>query len=434
MVAPVIDIKHVQLGDDELHAVRNTLLTADLSGNAEVVGRYEQELTSWFDVQFAVACSSGTAAIHLALLALGIGPGAEVIVPATAPAMTALPVLAVGAVPVFADVAHPATFALDIADMAAKFTPYTKAVIAVPMWGYPADGPELAQVCRDWGVPLVEDAAQAHGTSLASRYAGTQGVIGTFSTHARKLICTGEGGFCLTGDPALADRLRQLRNFGQPPNGGEFGTGFGLNYKLPAVAAALGRVQLSRLTNRLTQRRTILSKLTTMAGVTVKHATASVFLLARTTDTWHIGLIRHPRLGKWMLPGGHVEPDENPAEAALREVAEETGHTAWLLPGPRLDEPDKSDAPSVITPLWIVEQHVPAERREPEPHIHVDHLYLALTDATAPAPGAELPFAWYTTHQLDALDMFGDTRARAAYLLDHIDALATATTYDGVLG
>ncbi|MGH3931106.1 MAG: DegT/DnrJ/EryC1/StrS family aminotransferase, partial [Pseudonocardiaceae bacterium] len=395
---------------------------------------------------------------------------------------------------------------------------------------------ELAHACRDWGVPLVEDAAQAHGTSLSGRYAGTHGMIGTFSTHARKLICTGEGGFCLTGDPVLADRLRQLRNLGQPPGGSEFGAGFGLNCKLSAVAAALGRVQLSRLTSRLAQRRLILAKLTSMAGEIaglepfpiphdaepngfaalftaepdlasriahrsraagiesdvlrynyqplyrtpvlaryaptqpcrnaerlsttlltvpchervatedlvrigaawrgggVKHATASVFLLARAEDTWHIGLIRHPRLGKWMLPGGHVEPDENPAEAARREVAEETGLTARLLPGPQLNEPEGADEPSVITPLWIVEQHVPAERREPEPHIHVDHLYLALADATAPAPGAELPFAWYTTHQLHALDMFGDTRARATYLLNRIDTLTAATTYDRVPG
>ncbi|MDQ3760574.1 MAG: NUDIX domain-containing protein [Actinomycetota bacterium] len=161
--------------------------------------------------------------------------------------------------------------------------------------------------------------------------------------------------------------------------------------------------------------------------MTVKHATASVFLLARDEGAWCVGLIRHPRLGKWMLPGGHVEPDENPAEAALREVTEETGLTARLLPGPGLDEPDGADEPSVIAPLWIVEQQVPAERREPERHIHVDHLYLALAETRAPAPGAELPFVWYVGNQLAAVDMFEDTRARAAYLLDRIDVLAEAT-------
>jgi len=164
-----------------------------------------------------------------------------------------------------------------------------------------------------------------------------------------------------------------------------------------------------------------------MARVTVKHATASVFLFARSEDLWHVGLIRHPRFGKWMLPGGHVEPHENPAEAALREVTEETGLPAWLLPGPGLDKPQGADDASVIAPLWIVEHRVPAERREPTSHIHIDHLYLALTDASAPASGAELPFAWYTTDDLITLNMFTDTRARATYLLDRIDVLAQTT-------
>jgi 8-oxo-dGTP pyrophosphatase MutT (NUDIX family) len=171
-----------------------------------------------------------------------------------------------------------------------------------------------------------------------------------------------------------------------------------------------------------------------MARVTVKHATASVFLFTRAENAWHIGLIRHPRLDKWMLPGGHVEPDENPAEAALREVAEETGFAARLLPGPGLDEPDGAGEPSVIAPLWIVEQQVPAERREPESHIHVDHLYLALTEASVPALSAELPFVWYSADRLTTVDMFSDTRARAAYLFARIDVLADTTTYDRVSG
>jgi 8-oxo-dGTP pyrophosphatase MutT (NUDIX family) len=111
----------------------------------------------------------------------------------------------------------------------------------------------------------------------------------------------------------------------------------------------------------------------------------------------------------------------------LREVAEETGFAAQLRPGPGLDEPDGADEPSVIAPLWIVEQHVPAERREPEPHIHVDHLYLAPAEASAPAPGAELPFAWYAAGQLAEVDMFADTRVRAAYLLDRINVFTETT-------
>ena len=156
-----------------------------------------------------------------------VRPGDEVIVSAAAPAMTALPVLALGAlpvlalgaVPVFADVAHPATFALDRDDIAAKTTGRTRAVITVPMWGYPADGADLAAACDDWGLPLIEDAAQAHGTLVDGRHAGTHATIGTFSTHARKIMTTGEGGVCLTGHDHLNERLRRIRNLGQPDAG-----------------------------------------------------------------------------------------------------------------------------------------------------------------------------------------------------------------------
>jgi len=181
--------------------------------------------------------------------------------------MTAMPILAVGATPVFADTATPSSFALDLGDVAAKITARTRAVIAVPMWGYPADGPDLADACRDWGIPLIEDAAQAHGTVVADGYAGTRAAIGTFSTHTRKLVCTGEGGFCLTADPAIAQRLRELRNIGKRPGEG-FAATFGLNLKLNALAAALGLTQLGRLATRLEHRRATLHAVTAhVAGV-----------------------------------------------------------------------------------------------------------------------------------------------------------------------
>ncbi|MBN1174915.1 MAG: DegT/DnrJ/EryC1/StrS family aminotransferase, partial [Micromonosporaceae bacterium] len=254
MTLPILDTKHVLVGEPEHAAVRRVLDSADVSGNAAAVDAYEADLAAWFENPFAVACSSGTAAIHLALLALGVRRGDEVIVAATAPVMTVLPVLALGAIPVFADVAHPATFALDLDDAANKVTPRTKVVISVPMWGYPADGTALEDFCARWNLAWVEDAAQAHGTIVEGRHTGTLATIGTFSTHARKLVTTGEGGFCLTGSDRLDRRLRVLRNLGQPVEGGEFGTRFGLNYKLGAVAAAIGSAQLSRLRLRITQR------------------------------------------------------------------------------------------------------------------------------------------------------------------------------------
>ena len=114
----------------------------------------------------------------------------------------------------------------------------------------------------------------------------------------------------------------------------------------------------------------------------LKHATASVFLLTRLHGGWRIGLIHHPRLHRWMLPGGHLETHENPAEAALREVTEETGLTAQLI---NTHADGLTDAvPGVPVPVWIAEQRVPAEPRHPHPHIHVDHLYLALTTEQEP--------------------------------------------------
>lgn len=143
-----------------------------------------------------------------------------------------------------------------------------------------------------------------------------------------------------------------------------------------------------------------------------KHATASVFLFRPAAlGGWHIVLVHHPRYGRWMLPGGHVEPEENPAEAALREVAEETGYAARLL-DPYPDPVDTADlSPGVPLPVRIGEYQVPAERRHPHPHVHVDYLYVAL--AGQPRATPELRFDWFDPTDLAGLDMFPDTRALA---------------------
>jgi dTDP-4-amino-4,6-dideoxygalactose transaminase len=259
----MLTTKHAVLGDAEIEAIAAAVRSADLSGTSVLVSRYEADLAHWFGVRFAVACSSGTAAVHLALMATGVQAGDEVLVPATAPVMTALPVLALGAKPIFVDVADATSFQLNLADAERKRSGRTRAVISVPMWGYPADGQELVQACRSWDLPLIEDAAQAHGSRLDGRYLGTAGVIGAFSTHMRKLVSTGEGGFCLTDDDQVADRLRELHDLGRPADvaDGGFGERFGLNYKLTGLAAAVGTVQLQRLPGRLARRREVAERL-----------------------------------------------------------------------------------------------------------------------------------------------------------------------------
>jgi 8-oxo-dGTP pyrophosphatase MutT (NUDIX family) len=150
----------------------------------------------------------------------------------------------------------------------------------------------------------------------------------------------------------------------------------------------------------------------------IKHATASVFVFDRVEGEWRLGLVHHPRLGRWMVPGGHVEPDENVAEAAVREVAEEIGCDARLLatsPAP----PTLGEA-LVLLPFVIVEQLVPSDR-EPSEHIHVDHLYVAV--AGAAIGEAELQVAWRRVDELAGLHLFEDTRRLAVVLFDGLDDL-----------
>lgn len=163
--------------------------------------------------------------------------------------------------------------------------------------------------------------------------------------------------------------------------------------------------------------------------MTVKHATASVFLFTRSDGGWRLGLVHHNRFAKWMLPGGHVEADENPAQAALREVREETGLAATLLASPATPLPTDFQDPVVPTPFWIVEEQVPGDR-EPYPHVHVDFLYVALAGpadrVSGDARGEDLEFTWHTAEQLPGLDMFEATRLFGADLFNHLDALTVA--------
>jgi 8-oxo-dGTP pyrophosphatase MutT (NUDIX family) len=161
--------------------------------------------------------------------------------------------------------------------------------------------------------------------------------------------------------------------------------------------------------------------------VTVKHPTSSVFVFS-VSDGWRLGLIHHPRLGKWMLPGGHVEADETVAEAALREVREETGLTARLLGAPAPPLPSGFPFPVVPRPWWIVEQPVPADNHLGEPHVHVDHTYVAVVDTsgTPNGAGAAHPFAWYGADELGGLDVIEDTRLQAKELFARIGDLVAA--------
>jgi dTDP-4-amino-4,6-dideoxygalactose transaminase len=233
------------LGDEEITEVTRVLRSGQIAQGPEVA-TFEDEFARYVGESksvYAVAAANGTAALQMAMMALGIGAGDEVIVPALTFIASANAVRAAGATPVFVDV-HPRYFTIDAASVEAAVTPATAAIMAVHLYGQAADMDALTETCRRHGLALIEDAAQAHGARWHGRRVGTFGV-GCFSFYPTKNMTTGEGGMVTTTDAALAERLRLARNHGMRRQY-EY-LDFGVNLRMTDIAAAIGRVQLRRL-------------------------------------------------------------------------------------------------------------------------------------------------------------------------------------------
>ena len=245
------------LGDEEGKAVLRVLRSGVLTNGAENEA-FGQEFADRHQARFGVTFCTGTAALHAMLLAEGIGPGDEVIVPSMTFVSTATSVCHVGATPVFGDI-DPRTFNLDPASVAARITKATRAVMTVHYAGQPGDLDGLARVCDAAGVPLLEDAAQAAGAEYRARPVGTFGRSAMFSFTPAKNITTGEGGIVLTNDPDVAKRLKLLRNHGQ--TGLYRHESLGYNWRLTEMQAAIGRVQLRKLDGILRRKQLIAESL-----------------------------------------------------------------------------------------------------------------------------------------------------------------------------
>lgn len=255
------------VGDEELAAVAEVFRSGWLAGQGPTNRLFEEEFAAALGVEHVVALSNCTAALHLALLASGVGPGDEVIVADHTFPATAHAVLFTGATPVFADVLAD-TGCVDPDAVAALVGPRTVGVVAVDNAGLPADYEPLAEITSRHGLFLIEDAACAAGASYRGVPAGRLAPVACFSFHGRKGITSGEGGALVTNDAALATRVRSLSAFGIESaltRAGERGlpvpsfTGLGYNYKLSDIAAAIMRVQLWRLPALVARRREIAS-------------------------------------------------------------------------------------------------------------------------------------------------------------------------------
>jgi perosamine synthetase len=246
-----IRLARPDLGEEELDAIRRVFESGTLTNGPETLS-FEGEFAARHDAPHGVAMANGTVALAAILLALGIGPGDEVVVPSFTFISSVTCILHVGATPVFADIGAQ-TFNLDPVAVAHRVTPRTRAIIAVHYGGQAADLDALQSVADDAGVALIEDAAEAHGATYRGRPVGGQGRAGMFSFTPTKNITTGEGGLVTTHDGELAERLRLLRNHGQV---GRYEHALvGYNWRITEMQAAIGRVQLRKLDDILDRKR-----------------------------------------------------------------------------------------------------------------------------------------------------------------------------------
>ena len=254
------------IGEAEIDAAVRVLRSGMVVQGPEVAA-FEQEFGEIVGGRHCVAVNSGTSALQLSLMALGYGPGDEIIVPSFSFAASANAVRLVGATPVFADI-EPGSFCLDPDAVAAAITPRTVAIMPVHLYGHPAAMDRLMPIAERHGLAVVEDAAQAHAAALNGRSVGSIGTAGCFSFYPTKNMHSLEGGMISTADPGLARTLRLLRNQGMEQRyQNEI---VGANMRMTDVAAAIGRVQLGQLGGWTEKRRANAAYLDArLTGVTV---------------------------------------------------------------------------------------------------------------------------------------------------------------------
>jgi perosamine synthetase len=244
------------LNGREREYVLDCLDTSWISSTGKYVSAFEEGFAEFCGLPHAVACCNGTVAVHLALLAAGVGPGDEVIVPTLTYVASANPIVYAGATPVFVD-AEPVTWNMDPAAVAAAVTDRTRAIVVVHLYGHPVDMDPILATARAHGLVVVEDAAEAHGAEYKGRRTGGLGDVGTFSFYGNKIITTGEGGMVTCADAAMAARIRQWRGQGQDPERRYRFPVVGYNYRMTNVAAAIGLGQLERIDWHMQRRREI---------------------------------------------------------------------------------------------------------------------------------------------------------------------------------
>jgi perosamine synthetase len=253
---PFYPVSEPDIGDQETKYVLDAVKSGWVSSMGPYIKRFEEGFASYCGSSSGVATSNGTCALHLALACLGVGPGDEVIVPSLTFIATANAVTYAGAQPVFVDV-QPETWCLDPIAVQRAISPNTKAIIVVHLYGHPAEMAPILSISEACGIPVIEDAAEAHGALYQGRKVGGIGLMGVFSFYGNKLITTGEGGMVVTDNAELAERARFLRDHAMSNERRYWHPEVGYNYRMTNLQAALGLAQLERIESFLVRKREI---------------------------------------------------------------------------------------------------------------------------------------------------------------------------------
>ena len=241
-----IPVASPQFGGNELKYLTDAFLSTWISSTGEYIEKFEKMFAEYCGIKYSVATSNGTTALHIALLALDVGVGDEVIVPDITFAATINAVLYTGATPVIVDIEED-SWCISPDEIRKAITTKTKAIVPVHIYGQPCDMGEIMQIANEHNIYVIEDCAEAHGAEYNGRKVGSFGHINCFSFFGNKVITTGEGGMCLTNDKALEEKMRLYRDHGMSKERKYYHEVVGYNYRMTNLQAAIGLAQLERI-------------------------------------------------------------------------------------------------------------------------------------------------------------------------------------------
>lgn len=258
MMDSFVPVAKPYIGPKEKEYVQEAVQNGWISSAGEFIQKFEQLNADFNGVKYGVAVSNGTVALHLALVALGIGPGDEVIIPNLTFAATANAVLYTGATPVLADVEFDSwTINIDKAEKLVNES--TRAIIPVHLYGQPCDMKKIMAFSKKYDLYVIEDCAEAHGAEYNGSRVGSFGNISCFSFYGNKIITCGEGGICLTNDLNLYEKMNELRDHGMSKKRRYWHNSVGFNYRMTNIQAAVGCAQIERI-NEILEKRWLISK------------------------------------------------------------------------------------------------------------------------------------------------------------------------------